>query len=101
LALGLVPGSAQVSFQRTGGSVIMSFPALFSTCGSKESDPPFPVSVPEKAGAGGSPQSPKSAAPPTRGLRYLVNPSQDFQREWLTGASLLMEAATVKEGAVA
>ena len=68
-----------------------------SACGSKESEPPFPFPQRGKPGRAGSPHAAKSAAPPTRGLRPLVNPPQEFQRGWLTGAGLLMEAATVRE----
>jgi hypothetical protein len=41
----------------------------------KESDLPFPVSPSgEKPGRAGSPHAATAAAPPTRGLRPLVNP---------------------------
>ena len=43
-------------------------------CGSKEVDRPFPVSPPGKSRGGRVPPTPLRAAPPTRGLRPLVNP---------------------------
>jgi hypothetical protein len=58
---------------------------------------PFPFPLRGKPGREGSPHAAKSAAPPTRGLRPLVNPPQDFPRGYLTGAGLLMEAVTVRE----
>lgn len=58
---------------------------------------PFPFPLRGKPGREGSPHAAKSAAPPTRGLRPLVNPPEYFQRGCLTGAGLLMEAATVRE----
>ena len=60
---------------------------------------PFPFPLRGKPGREGSPHAAKSAAPPTRGLRPLVNPPQDFPRGYLTGAGLLMEAVTVGSGA--
>src|SRR5205823_11024177 len=57
---------------------------------------PFPFPLRGKPGREGSPHAAKSAAPPTRGLRPLVNPPR-FSTGWLTGAGLLMEAATARE----
>jgi len=48
-----------------------------TACGSKELNSPFPFPLRGKPGREGSPHAAKSAAPPTRGLRPLVNPLKE------------------------
>jgi len=57
---------------------------------------PFPFPLRGKPGREGSPHAAKGAAPPTRGLRPLVNPPRNFGRGCLTEAGLLMEAASLR-----
>src|SRR5277367_3357135 len=47
-----------------------------AACGSKELNSPFPFPLRGKPGREGSPHAAQNAAPPTRGLRPLVNPPQ-------------------------
>jgi hypothetical protein len=68
-----------------------------TACGSKELNSPFPFPLRGKPGREGSPHAAKSAAPPTRGLRPLVNPPKENRRDRLTRPGLLMEATTGRE----
>jgi hypothetical protein len=48
-----------------------------TACGSKELNSPFPFPLRGKPGREGSPHAAQNAAPPTRGLRPLVNPLKE------------------------